>query len=95
VANLKVTFLGAAETVTGSRYLVETDPGLAAPSWMALTSSRFMANTCACARGSADSKGEPAAADAFRRRLRDAFGWDVQVPEMGTTVDPAKEPRTA
>ncbi|MCA9674677.1 MAG: MBL fold metallo-hydrolase [Dehalococcoidia bacterium] len=26
--------------------------------------------------------GEPAAADAFRRRLRDTFGWDVVVPEM-------------
>jgi metallo-beta-lactamase family protein len=36
--------------------------------------------------------GEPAAADAFRRRLRDAFSWDAQVPEMGTTVDLAKEP---
>ncbi len=27
--------------------------------------------------------GEPAAADAFRRRLKDTFGWDVRVPEMG------------
>jgi metallo-beta-lactamase family protein len=26
--------------------------------------------------------GEPAAADAFRRRLRDAFGWNVRVPEL-------------
>lgn len=25
--------------------------------------------------------GEPAAADAFRRRLRDTFGWDVTVPD--------------
>jgi metallo-beta-lactamase family protein len=30
--------------------------------------------------------GEPAAADAFRRRLRDTFGWDVTVPEHGTAV---------
>jgi len=29
--------------------------------------------------------GEPAAADAFRRRLRDAFGWDVVVPDDGST----------
>jgi metallo-beta-lactamase family protein len=29
--------------------------------------------------------GEPAASDAFRRRLRETFGWDVLVPEMGTT----------
>jgi metallo-beta-lactamase family protein len=27
--------------------------------------------------------GEPAAADAFRRRLRDRFGWDAVVPERG------------
>ena len=27
--------------------------------------------------------GEPASADAFRRRLKDTFGWDVVVPEMG------------
>lgn len=27
--------------------------------------------------------GEPASADAFRRRLRDSFGWDTIVPEMG------------
>jgi metallo-beta-lactamase family protein len=31
--------------------------------------------------------GEPAAADAFRRRLRDTFGWDVTVPELGTVVE--------
>lgn len=30
--------------------------------------------------------GEPAAADAFRRRLRDAFGWDAVVPEAGMVV---------
>jgi metallo-beta-lactamase family protein len=29
--------------------------------------------------------GEPAAADAFRRRLRDAFGWDTVVPDDGST----------
>jgi metallo-beta-lactamase family protein len=28
--------------------------------------------------------GEPAAADAFRRRLRDAFGWDAVVPDDGS-----------
>jgi metallo-beta-lactamase family protein len=27
--------------------------------------------------------GEPAAADAFRRRLRDRFGWDATVPDLG------------
>jgi metallo-beta-lactamase family protein len=27
--------------------------------------------------------GEPASADAFRRRLRDSLGWDATVPEMG------------
>jgi metallo-beta-lactamase family protein len=31
--------------------------------------------------------GEPAAADAFRRRLREAFGWDAQVPADGSTWD--------
>lgn len=29
--------------------------------------------------------GEPASADAFRRRLRDEFGWDAVVPEDGST----------
>mgnify|MGYP002777777446 CR=1 FL=1 len=29
--------------------------------------------------------GEPAAADAFRRRLRDAFGWQAVVPDDGST----------
>lgn len=29
--------------------------------------------------------GEPAAADAFRRRLRDAFGWNTVVPDDGST----------
>jgi metallo-beta-lactamase family protein len=30
--------------------------------------------------------GEPAAADAFRRRLAENFGWEVSVPEMGMSV---------
>jgi metallo-beta-lactamase family protein len=30
--------------------------------------------------------GEPAAADAFRRRLEETFGWRVNVPELGATV---------
>ncbi|MCA9651411.1 MAG: MBL fold metallo-hydrolase [Myxococcales bacterium] len=31
--------------------------------------------------------GEPGAADAFRRRLRDHFGWEVEVAQDGETVD--------
>ena len=30
--------------------------------------------------------GEPAASDAFRRRLREAFGWNARVPELGERV---------
>ncbi|HSD90403.1 MAG TPA: MBL fold metallo-hydrolase, partial [Kofleriaceae bacterium] len=30
--------------------------------------------------------GEPEASDAFRRRLRDAFGWDARVPDVGEKV---------
>ena len=30
--------------------------------------------------------GEPASSDAFRRRLKDSFGWRVRVPEVGETV---------
>jgi metallo-beta-lactamase family protein len=30
--------------------------------------------------------GEPSASDAFRRRLHDAFGWTVRVPESGEIV---------
>lgn len=31
--------------------------------------------------------GEPAASDAFRRRLQERFGWQVDVPEDGQTVE--------
>lgn len=31
--------------------------------------------------------GEPSAADAFRRRLRDTFAWDVVVPDDGSSWD--------
>jgi len=30
--------------------------------------------------------GEPSSSDAFRRRLRDALGWNARVPESGETV---------
>jgi metallo-beta-lactamase family protein len=30
--------------------------------------------------------GEPAAADAFRRRLRDTFSWNATVPGLGDTA---------
>jgi metallo-beta-lactamase family protein len=30
--------------------------------------------------------GEPGPADALRRRLRDAFGWQTEVPELGASV---------
>jgi hypothetical protein len=57
-------FYGAAETITGSRYL----------DWLA--ASRLSP------RGAFVTHGEPAAADAFRRRLVDAFGWKAVMPEM-------------
>lgn len=31
--------------------------------------------------------GEPSAADAFRRRLRDTFAWDAVVPGMESSVE--------
>ncbi|MFT3924139.1 MAG: MBL fold metallo-hydrolase [Myxococcales bacterium] len=31
--------------------------------------------------------GEPGPADAFRRRLRDTFSWDVRVPELGSVAE--------
>lgn len=31
--------------------------------------------------------GEPVASDAFRRRLQERFGWEVEVPEDGQVVD--------
>ena len=31
--------------------------------------------------------GEPEAADAFRRRVKDTFGWQAEVPEMGATAE--------
>lgn len=33
------------------------------------------------------SHGEPGPADAFRRRLRDTFAWDVRVPELGDVAE--------
>jgi metallo-beta-lactamase family protein len=42
-------------------------------------------------RGVFVTHGEPASSDAFRRRLRDAFGWNARVPEIGETV--TLEPR--
>jgi len=30
--------------------------------------------------------GEPAATDAFRRKLRDTFGWSVEDPDLGERV---------
>jgi metallo-beta-lactamase family protein len=33
------------------------------------------------------TQGEPAAADAFRRRLVDSFGWDPIVPEMAARFE--------
>jgi metallo-beta-lactamase family protein len=38
-------------------------------------------------RGVFVTHGEPASSDAFRRRLREAFGWDARVPELGETVE--------
>lgn len=38
------------------------------------------------------TNGEPAAADAFRRRLRDTFGWDTVVPEMGSSLELRSDP---
>lgn len=39
--------------------------------------------------------GEPAAADALRRTLRDDLGWNTQVPDHGETVElgPSRDPR--
>ena len=37
-------------------------------------------------RGVFVTHGEPSSSDAFRRRLRDAFGWSARVPELGETV---------
>ena len=37
------------------------------------------------------SKLHASSSDAFRRRLRDTFGWDARVPESGETV--TLEPR--
>lgn len=37
-------------------------------------------------RGVFVTHGEPGASDAFRRRLREAFGWNTRVPDEGETV---------
>jgi metallo-beta-lactamase family protein len=42
-------------------------------------------------RGVFVTHGEPSSSDAFRRRLRDAFGWTARVPERGEAV--TLEPR--
>ena len=38
--------------------------------------------------------GEPAAADAFRRRLQETFGWNAQVAEQGEIVEIATSLRS-
>lgn len=37
-------------------------------------------------RGASIVHGEPAAADAFRQRLRDELGWNASIPDQGDTV---------
>ncbi len=43
----------------------------------------WLAASALSPRGVFVTHGEPSAADAFRRRLHDAFDWKVTVPEMG------------
>ena len=46
----------------------------------------WLANVPIPAHGASIVHGEPAAADAFRRRLRDELGWDAKIPNHGDTI---------
>ena len=46
----------------------------------------WLARSRLAPRGVFVTHGEPSAADGFRRRLRERFGWAVRVPELGETV---------
>ena len=49
--------------------------------------SNWLATIPAPALGASIVHGEPAAADALRRRLRDELGWDAQIPNHGDTIE--------
>lgn len=74
---MRLAFHGAAETVTGSRFLLETDRFRMLGVRSSVTFLDFQA---AGTRGDALVRGEAASADALRRRLRDELGWPAEVP---------------
>ena len=47
----------------------------------------WLANVPIPVHGASIVHGEPAAADAFRRRLRDELGWDAKIPNHGDTIE--------
>jgi hypothetical protein len=67
--SIQLSFLGATDTVTGSRYRVDTAAArVIAPRRVFVT------------------HGEASAADAFRRRMVDTFGWNATTPDDGAKI---------
>jgi metallo-beta-lactamase family protein len=72
-SNTKLTFLGAVEGLSAHAHYAELIDWLGAGELAPRTV--FVTH------------GEPSASDAFHRRLRDAFGWNARVPELGETIE--------
>jgi len=69
---VQLSFHGAASTVTGSRYLLETGDRSVAP------------RICCC---KSPGSGEPGASDALRQRIEHELGWSAIVPEHRQIVE--------
>ena len=68
---MRLTFLGAAGTVTGSRYFLESDK------------ARVLID-CGMFQG---ANGVPSSSLALKGKLEKEFGWNCLVPEEGQSFD--------
>jgi Cft2 family RNA processing exonuclease len=67
-----LSFLGAASTVTGSRYLLRIGTSTILVEWLSALGKP---------RACFVTHGEPTAADALRRRIEEQLHWNCRVPD--------------
>jgi predicted metal-dependent RNase len=72
---MKITFLGAAGTVTGSKYPLETE------------TARVFVDCRTPPRHVFVTHGEPVPADTIRQLTTERFGIPAHVPDLGETFD--------